>query len=258
MKKYELTDETKKINGKTLYRIKALKNLEYDNIKAGDLGGFVEKEKNLSHYGNCWIYHNSCVYDKARVSGNAKIIGECNIYDRAKISDNAWVENSEIFNDAYIFDNGRVYNCIVKDNSNIFGDAHIYRNCTISGKSRIYGEVQVKDDSTLQNVFIYGNGSITTSELYGSFISDKVNIINGYIKGEEYIYISNLNGFNGGLITNVTAYKTKDDDIYINMCYDGFKGTLNEYKIFIKAKEEDGEDVEMYRAIYNLIKARFN
>ena len=171
MKKFELTNETKIINGKTLYRIKALKNFEYDNIKIGDLGGFVEKEKNLSQYGNCWIYHNSCVYDKARISGNAKIIGECNIYDRAKISDNAWIENSEIFNDAYIFDNGRVYNCIVKDNSNIFGDAHIYRNCTISGKSRIYGEVQVKDDSMLDNVFIYGNGSITTSELYGSFIS---------------------------------------------------------------------------------------
>ena len=146
----------------------------------------------------------------------------------------------------------------VKDNSNIFGDSHIYRNCIILGRSRIYGEVQVKDNSILEDVFIYGNGSIAFSELYGSVISDKVNIVHGHIKGEEYIYISNLDGFNANhLITNVTAYKTIDNDIYVNICYDGFKGTLNEYKIFIKAKEEDGENVEMYRAIYNLIKARF-
>lgn len=53
-KKYILTDETIKVNGKTLYRIKALR--EFSNVKAGDLGGFVESESNLSHDGylNFW------------------------------------------------------------------------------------------------------------------------------------------------------------------------------------------------------------
>ncbi|MBB4077294.1 hypothetical protein GGR08_001625, partial [Bartonella fuyuanensis] len=27
---------------------------DFDDIKAGDLGGFIEKEVNLSHDGNCW------------------------------------------------------------------------------------------------------------------------------------------------------------------------------------------------------------
>ena len=44
MKKYELTSETKVINGVELHRIKALKS--FGNIKEGDLGGWIESEKN--------------------------------------------------------------------------------------------------------------------------------------------------------------------------------------------------------------------
>ncbi|WP_273788992.1 hypothetical protein [Bartonella sp. ML70XJBT] len=51
-KKYELTDETIWIYGNKLtYRIRALRDFAY--IKAGTLGDFIEKERNLSHDGNC-------------------------------------------------------------------------------------------------------------------------------------------------------------------------------------------------------------
>ena len=43
MKKYELTSETKVINGVELHRIKALDSL--GKIKKGDLGGWNEREK---------------------------------------------------------------------------------------------------------------------------------------------------------------------------------------------------------------------
>lgn len=49
MKKYELTDKTMEINNRTLFRIRALR--DFGNVKAGDLGGFVETEDNLSHEG---------------------------------------------------------------------------------------------------------------------------------------------------------------------------------------------------------------
>ncbi|EJF81205.1 hypothetical protein MCQ_00483, partial [Candidatus Bartonella washoeensis Sb944nv] len=42
MKKYEFTDETIEVNGRTLYRIRALK--DFWQVKAGDLGGFIEHE----------------------------------------------------------------------------------------------------------------------------------------------------------------------------------------------------------------------
>lgn len=53
MKKYELTDETIKIGGHTLYRIKAL--VDFGNVKAGDIGGRIEKEENLAQDGNAWV-----------------------------------------------------------------------------------------------------------------------------------------------------------------------------------------------------------
>lgn len=46
MKKFELVLSDKKVVfGITLYRIKALIEIERFNVKPGDLGGFLEKKK---------------------------------------------------------------------------------------------------------------------------------------------------------------------------------------------------------------------
>ena len=64
MKKFELTDEfVTNVFGKKLFRIKAL--VAFGNVEKGELGGFIEKEDNLSHAGNAWVRDNACV------SGNA-------------------------------------------------------------------------------------------------------------------------------------------------------------------------------------------
>ena len=57
MKKYELTAETKFVCGKTLHRIKAL--ISFGCIEAGELGGWIEKEENLSHDGDAWVCGNA-------------------------------------------------------------------------------------------------------------------------------------------------------------------------------------------------------
>ena len=57
--------------GVTLFQIKAVK--DFDNIKAGDIGGWIESDKNLSHTGNCWIDKNSLVYGDVTVSGDIQI-----------------------------------------------------------------------------------------------------------------------------------------------------------------------------------------
>lgn len=66
MKKYRLLDsDTKVFFGRTLFRIQALNS--FGNVQEGDLGGYIEKEKNLSHDGNAWVYNNAQVFDEARV-----------------------------------------------------------------------------------------------------------------------------------------------------------------------------------------------
>jgi hypothetical protein len=62
-KKYELTNERIKVGSSTLYRIKSL--IDFGDVKAGDLGGFIAYEKNLSHNGKCWVFGNAKVYENA-------------------------------------------------------------------------------------------------------------------------------------------------------------------------------------------------
>lgn len=69
MKKFELTSEFVTFLGKKLFRIKAL--ISFGNVKEGELGGYVEKEENLSNDGNAWVYGNAWVSGNARVSGDA-------------------------------------------------------------------------------------------------------------------------------------------------------------------------------------------
>ena len=63
-KKYEFTGEIKNDAGRMLHRIRALTN--FGTVKAGDLGGWIEKEENLSQDGNCWVYGDAIVYDISR------------------------------------------------------------------------------------------------------------------------------------------------------------------------------------------------
>ena len=71
MKKYRLTEETTKVGNRPLYRIQALR--DFGNVKEGELGGYIESEKNLSQDGDAWVYGDACVYGDARVYGNADI-----------------------------------------------------------------------------------------------------------------------------------------------------------------------------------------
>lgn len=79
MKKYELTEETVAVYGKTLYRIRAVR--DFGSVKTGEFGGYIEKEENLSHFGNAWISGNAWVYGEARVSGNAWVYGNAEVFN---------------------------------------------------------------------------------------------------------------------------------------------------------------------------------
>lgn len=79
MKKFKLTSEfIVDISGVKLFRIKAL--IEFGNVKAGDLGGYIEKEENLSHMGDAWVS------DDARISGDAQVFGDAWVFGDARVS----------------------------------------------------------------------------------------------------------------------------------------------------------------------------
>ena len=69
--KYEFTDETIIYDGHVLHQIRRLS----DN----KIGGWIEKEENLSQEGNCWVDDVAYVYDDARVYNNAQVYGEVRV-----------------------------------------------------------------------------------------------------------------------------------------------------------------------------------
>ena len=97
-KKFELTDKFV-INafGIKLFQIKCTKSFKYAN--EGDLGGYVEKEDNLSQSGDAWVSGDAQVYGDALVSGDARV------YGNARVSGDAWVSG-----DARVSGNARVEN----------------------------------------------------------------------------------------------------------------------------------------------------
>ena len=101
MKKYELTEETVTVYGKTLYRIRAVR--DFGSVKTGEFGGYIEKEENLSHFGNAWVSGNAWVFDNARVYDDAWVCGDAKVYGDAWVSGNA-----EVFNTMHFFVQGPI------------------------------------------------------------------------------------------------------------------------------------------------------
>ena len=113
MKKFEFTGETKTLfDGTVLHRIKALVRINFKTtrIEVGDIGGWIEKEENLSHNGNAWVHGNAMVSGNAKVSGNANVSGNAWVYGNAEVYGNASVSgNAEVSGYAEVSGNARVF-----------------------------------------------------------------------------------------------------------------------------------------------------
>ena len=145
MKKFELTTDRIEENGTALYRIKAL--IDFGDVKAGDLGGYVEKEENLSQYGSAWVSDNAFVLGNARVSDNALVSGDTLVCGNAQVYGNAQVSGS----------------ACVRDNARVYGNALVYGNACVYGNARVSGDAQVYDNawicSNADYIYLKGFGS---------------------------------------------------------------------------------------------------
>jgi len=126
--KYKLTENTKIIYDIILHQIK--------NLETGELGGWIESEKNLSQHDKCWVSGNARVYGNAQVSGNAWVSGDARVYGNAQVSGNACVsDDARVYGDAHVSGDARVYG-----DAHVSGDAWVSGNARVSGDSNIYGK----------------------------------------------------------------------------------------------------------------------
>lgn len=171
-KKFELVKENTKTvrNYKaeevTLYRIRALRDftcpfklnpdgeiLDTTLIKKGQLGGWVEKEENLSHEGGCWIFEDGEVRDNARVEDNARIVGRSLVKENAIVKGYSYLRSS-----AYVYGNAVLDGC-----TQLKGFASIGGNTTTNGYVCFNDNCQVIGNSVL-NGHVYLNGAVTIED----------------------------------------------------------------------------------------------
>ena len=181
-KKYELTDEVIRETGGDgfpafLYRIKALRDFVCNgtSVHAGDLGGYVESEDNLSHEGTCWVFGDARVYDSAKVyddaciSDSAEVSAYAEVYDQAIVSDNAVVSGlAKVYDSAKVFEMGyvigrsdvsgeacvlgtsTVIDSIARDSAYITGDSYISEGAVVKGDAAIRGDAKICGDAVVE------------------------------------------------------------------------------------------------------------
>lgn len=153
-KTFEFTGETLLHNKVTLNRIRATVDIPERYVKKGDIGGWIEKEDNLS--GNAWVYDNSRVYGNAKVYDNAEIIGDSEVIDSAKVFGDASIRNkSKVKYHASVFGNA------VVNRSRVEGTSKLYGNAVITDESVIGDYACVYEDAFIEKSSIFGNANVS-------------------------------------------------------------------------------------------------
>ena len=227
MKKYEFTGEVKEYLGVTLHRIRALIN--FNDVEKGELGGFIEKEENLSHYNDAWVY------DNARVAGNAFV------YGNAMVADTAFVDG-----DAWVYENARVYgNAIVSDNARVFGDSWVYDNAIVDCYAMVYESAVVGG-----NAMVSVNAGVSGNAIVHGYTRLHANA--DVFRTNHYLSVSAI----GSRFDFVTFYRDAESGIMVSCgC---FLGKLEEFKEEVKETHRDNKHAQVYLKACELAKLQLD
>jgi UDP-3-O-[3-hydroxymyristoyl] glucosamine N-acyltransferase len=259
MKKYELTRETMETEHGAVYRIRALKDLPKANVKAGDYGGWISGEHNLSQDGECWASDNAVVCEGAKVYNDAQVCDSALIYGSAHVFGNARVfGNALVYGNASVLANARVSNhakvfdkAWASGNASVNGEARVYGSAEVYDRAWVFGDAQVYENATVCGAaFVYGSARV-----YGcAFVHASVHLssetrVFGYARIEESKDIQIVEPV--GLVKEIaTAYK--DAKIGVRVVFGDFTGSLDEFAA--KIREISGERLVMlvYERIFAL------
>ena len=247
-KKYELIlEDTKKQNESTLYRVKALR--DFGSVAAGTIGGYIEKEDNLSQDGCCWVADNAVVCEDAKVlddavvGGYARVQGRANIGGEAKVDELALVEEcANIYGKAHICGKSWILGC-----SWVSEDAVVTGWAIVRGNAYIYGSTVIKDDAIVDcDVDVSGTNNVITGLL-----------INGNYDGDaritstkDYLTVRGL----GSASRMTTFYRTENG---IKVTCGCFTGTLDEFVEKVRETHKNTKYAKEYLTMVEVAKVHF-
>ncbi len=175
LKKFEFTDETTECEGHLLHRIRACITFRVhgvcsEEVSAGDLGGFLEKESNLSQTDHSWVFDDATVYGDAYVCNGACITDYATVSENAVISEASAVNGfTQVGEFAVITGRARIYgdasilgNAVVMDNARVEQHAVICDHAVISGNARVFGTASASGNARIMdNAIVQGVAKVS-------------------------------------------------------------------------------------------------
>ncbi|MCH5267494.1 MAG: hypothetical protein J1E62_04035 [Lachnospiraceae bacterium] len=231
VEKYKFTGETKQIHGGvTLKRICAVRG--FGKVNSGDLGGWIEEERNLSHEGEAWVAGNAMVYDNASVYGDAivcdsaKVYGNAKVYDTAAIDGSTWVaDDAQVYGDAYVSDSA-----FIGCEARIYGNAKVCNFAYVSGSAQVYGDVFIESGVEISgNACVHGEVGIPA----GACIADHADV-----SSRRHIFVINdiVGEFPGDCIT---FFRNEEGEIIVEFGTFDYTGNITGF--LDKVGQEYGE-----------------
>lgn len=136
-KKYEiLHGSSATVLGASIYRVRALRAIPEHRVNAGDLGGFVASEYNLSQEGSSWIADDAMAVGRSRVEQNGLLCHHAIASDHALIAGQAKLRQMSRASG----------HAIIRDTAALGDLAHATGNVTIDGPLTINGGASLSGD----------------------------------------------------------------------------------------------------------------
>lgn len=150
----------------TIFAIKDFVTITGKKVKAGDLGGFIEKGSKLSQQGSCWVFKDSTINAKSNISGDCVIDGNSN------------VSNSNI-SGLCIIQNSHILGCNISGKCNIQKATIAYSQITDFVNiclAKLIRKSRLKNRVTIRNIDFISNCKIMDGVYIGDTFAEKTNL----------------------------------------------------------------------------------
>ena len=181
---YEFLEDKVEMRGMTVFRIRALVDIPHQDVKKGDIGGFVCKYSVLSE--KAWVGGNAMVW-QSTLDGNIRVdngasVEKSTLKKNCQILEDSWVFNSEV-EGLYSMGESKIRESkLVMENENGSDFGFLLEND--SGlKSCLMAYTAEKDEK----IWLYGNAELVDCKVKGKLLEFGNNTLIKYseIEGES-------------------------------------------------------------------------
>lgn len=192
-KKFELTEKSrivdKVISLETVYQIRATEDIPSQNVKAGDLGGFVGRHVILND--DAWVADNATVASKVTMSGSSRIGG------------NAWVSGIVTMTG----------NTVINKEATVYGFLDMSDDAVITDKASAVVEGVMSGNARLEGRAILGSGVMKDNARVGGMsIISEGSLVGGDVVIDGDVEITRASEVVGDF--TISGFKVIDQDTY--------------------------------------------